>query len=79
MAKEAFEAHARDYGIIVQKYLADNSTAFTGEAFQQHLNNFHQIIRFAGVGAHHHNGHAERAIGTIMSITRAMLIHAALH
>ena len=31
------------------------------------------------MGAHHHNGHAERSIGTIMSITRAMLIHQALH
>ena len=43
------------------------------------MKHFHQIIRFAGVGAHHHNGHAERSIGTIMSITRAMLIHSALH
>ena len=79
LAKEAFEAHSRDYGVVIQKYLTDNSTAFTGEDFRRHLENFHQVIRFAGAGAHHHNGHAERAIGTIMSITRAMLIHSALH
>ena len=43
------------------------------------MQSFHQHIRFAGVGAHHHNGHAERAISTIISISRAMLIHSALH
>ena len=35
--------------------------------------------RFACVGAHHHNGFAKRSIQTIMSISRAMLIHAAIH
>ena len=78
-SKESFEAHARDYGVLIQKYLCDNGTAFTSNDFQKHLQSFHQHIRFAGVGAHHHNGHAERAISTIMSISRAMLIHSALH
>ena len=59
--------------------MSDNGTAFTSNEFLKHLQSFHQHIRFAGVGAHHHIGHAERAIATIMSISRAMLIHSALH
>jgi hypothetical protein len=35
--------------------------------------------RFACVGAHHHNGFAKQSIQTIMSISHAMLIHAAIH
>ena len=38
---------------------------------------FKQTNKFAGVGAHHHNGIAEQSIQTIMS--RAILIHAAIH
>jgi hypothetical protein len=45
----------------------------------QHLNVFQQVTRFAGVGSHHQNGHAERSIQTIMSISRAMMIHSAIH
>ena len=33
----------------------------------------------AAPGGHHSNGIAERNIGTVMSISRAMLHHAALH
>ena len=79
-SKESFETHARDImGVVVQNYLSDNGTSFTSLAFHEHLRSRNQNIRFAGVGAHHHNGHAERAIGTVMSITRAILIHATLH
>ncbi len=38
-----------------------------------------QALRFAGVGAHHQNGNAERAIQTIMSVARTMMLHAAIH
>ena len=44
-----------------------------------HLRQFSQISRFAGVGAHHHNGVAERAIQTIMSIAQTMMLHVAIH
>ena len=37
------------------------------------------MIKFAGVGAHHHNGVAERSIRTIMTIARTMLIHRSIH
>jgi len=78
-SKQAFELHCRDYGVLIQKYISDNGTAFTSLDFTKELSSFNQTIRFAGVGAHHHNGHVERAIGTIMSISRTMLLHAAIH
>jgi hypothetical protein len=78
LSKHAFEEFARDHGVIVQTYLADNSTAFASAEYTSHLATFRQITQFAGVGAHHHNGVAERAIQTIMAMARTMLIHAAI-
>ena len=78
-AKENFEFMCRDYGVTPQKYLADNEASFTSREFEAHLQKFEQTIRFAGVGAHHHNGIAEKAIQDIMSIARTMLLHAAIH
>ena len=74
-----FEAHCRDYGVIPLKYMSDNGSAFTSKDFTEHLSAFQQTSRFAGVGQHHANGHVERQIQTIMSISRAMMIHSALH
>jgi hypothetical protein len=59
--------------------MSDNGTSFTGRDFSEHLSNYHQISRFAGVGAHHHNAIAERSIRTIMSIARTMMLHAGIH
>jgi hypothetical protein len=78
-AKDKFELMCRDHGVIPQSYLSDNGTPFTSAGFADKLRTFAQIIQFAGVGAHHHNGVAERAIQTIMSISRTMLMHAAIH
>lgn len=78
-AKEAYEAMCRDQGVIPQRFLLDNEPGFTSAQFSQHLREFKQIVRFAGAGAHHHNGHAERAIQTIMGISRTMMLHAAIH
>jgi hypothetical protein len=78
-AKESFESICRDYGVVPQKYLSDNGTAFTSANYRHHLMQFAQIQRLAGVGAHHQNSRAERAIQTIMSISRAMLIHSSIH
>jgi len=64
---------------VVLEYLSDNGKSFTSQDFQRHLQSFHQTSRFAGVGAHHHNGVAERSIQTIMSIACTMMLHAALH
>ena len=38
-----------------------------------------QVIRFAGVGSHHQNGHAEVHIGIVMSMARTIMLHAAIH
>ena len=78
-SKVAFEEHCRDHGVVPHKYISDNGTAFTGSSFIAHLKKFTQVTRYAGVGAHHHNGHAERSIQTIMSVARAMLIHSSMH
>jgi len=78
-AKEAFEVMCRDHGVIPQSYLSDNGKAFTSAGFTSHLSQFEQVMKFAGVGAHHHNGNAERAIQTIMSIARTMMLHSAIH
>ena len=79
MAKENFELMCRDHGVIPQSYLSDNAKCFTSKEFAERLSLFEQVARFAGVGAHHHNGNAERSIQTIMSIARTMMLHAAIH
>ena len=78
-SKLSFEDFCRDHGVVASRYLSDNGSAFTSTEYSDHLSTFEQITRFAGVGAHHHNGHAERAIQTIMSISRAMMIHSGMH
>ena len=69
----------RDHGVIPQSYLSDNGKAFTSAGFTAYLSQFKQVMKFAGVGAHHHNGNAERAIQTIMSIARTIMLHSAIH
>jgi hypothetical protein len=69
---------ARDSGVIPQSYLSDNGGCFTSAKFTEHLGTLKQVVKFAGVGAHHHNGHAERAIQMIMSIARTMMLHSAV-
>ena len=78
-SKHRYEEKARDCGVIVQNYLSDNGTAFSSADFAKDLARFRQTTNFAGVGAHHHNGVAERAIQTIMSMARTMMLHAAIH
>jgi hypothetical protein len=79
VAKINFEQICRDHGVIVQQYHSDNGSAFTAKEYSDHLKDFAQITTFAGVGAHHHNGQAERAIQTIISMARTMMLHAAIH
>jgi hypothetical protein len=78
-AKERFEAMSRDYGVIPQTYLSDNGSAFTSHEFASKMKELGQVSKFAGAGAHHHNGVAERNIRTIISIARTMMIHSAMH
>ena len=78
-AKNKFEAQALDYGVIPQSYLSDNGPAFTSNEFERHMKQFAQVSKYAGAGAHHHNGVAERSIRTVISIARTMMMHAAIH
>ena len=52
--KGSFELFCREVGVVPLKYLTDNGAAFTSKSYSQSLENFAQISRFAGVGAHHH-------------------------
>jgi len=76
---KGFEQFASSFGVVIQRYISDNGSALTSSEFATHLEQFHQVSTFASAGAHHHNGIAERNIGTVLSITRAMLHHQALH
>jgi hypothetical protein len=71
-AKDKFEQMCRDHGVVPQSYLSDNG-------FTNMLRQFAQVIRYAGVGAHHHNGVAERAIQMVMNVACMMMLHAAIH
>ena len=77
-AKHKFEREALRHGIPILGYRADNGVYQTA-AFRADLDRLSQSIQFLGVGAHHHNGVAERTIRTISTSARTMLIHAMLH
>ena len=66
-------------GVIVQECLSDNGSSFRNQHFKAHLEQFRQEMRHSAVGAHHSNGIAERQIGVVMSIARAMMHHMAIH
>ena len=78
-AKRKFDTMCRDMGVVPQTFFSDSGTAFTSRAFEEHLQDYRQIIRFAGTSAHHSNNCAERAIRTVVSIARTMMLHAAMH
>ena len=77
-AKHKFESLARSNGIRIAKYHGDNGI-FKDAEWKSHLEKHYQTMDYSGVGAHHANGKAERAIQTIMNAARAMLLHACVH
>jgi hypothetical protein len=77
-AKHQFEREARNCGVPIESYRGDNGVYRTTE-FQKDLYIRGQTMSFSGVGAHHQNGTAEKAIRTISESSRAMMLHAALH
>jgi hypothetical protein len=78
-AKQNFELACRDVGVVPTGYLTDNGSAFTSADYTKHLSIFRQQVKHSGVGAHHHNGNAERSIRTIMELARTMMLHSAIH
>jgi hypothetical protein len=76
--KHAFERFAAEHGVKIRAYRADNAP-FGAKEFIDDLAARGQDITYSGTGAHHQNGVAERAIQTVTSWARAMLLHAVLH
>ena len=77
-SKQIFERDAIGQGIVIQTYQSDNGI-FKAIEFVAEIEKSFQLQKFAGVGAHHHNGIAENAIRTVTEHARAMMLHAALH
>ena len=77
-SKHKFEREAIRNGILIRGYRGDNGVYKTN-LFKQSCQEMNQTLTFSGVGAHHHNGVAERCIRTISTCARALLLHALIH
>ena len=77
VGKACFEREAALHGVKVKHYQTDNGV-FTAQGFVDEIHKNEQRLTFHGVGMHHQNGVAERAIGTIVRRTRTQLLHAQL-
>ncbi len=75
LAKRAFEDHARQMGVCIQHYHADNGV-FASQAWQSSCAAQGQGLTFAGVNAHHQNGIAECQIRELTEMARSMIIFA---
>ncbi|MGH7974178.1 MAG: hypothetical protein ACREBR_01535, partial [bacterium] len=76
-SKRMFERMALSNGVLPKTYHSDNGV-FTATQFRQHLEEFNQGLSLSGVGAHHQNGVAERAIRTVMNRARILMLHASM-
>jgi hypothetical protein len=74
-AKRAFELYARERGIKIRHYHADNGR-FADNAWKNALLEENQSITYCGVNAHWQNGIAERRIRDLKEQSRTMLLHA---
>ena len=74
-AKLAFEAEAKRHGVTIKHYHADNGL-FRSKNFKAALEKAGQTISYAGVGAHHQNGIAEKRIGDLQRRATTLLLHA---
>ena len=74
-AKHAYERVAREHGVKVRGYHADNlrfnDNRFTGDCIRAG-----QRLSFCGVGTHHQNGVVERKIKELSNGARTVLLHA---
>ena len=78
ITKKRFEHNLNNFGHSVEMYLGDNGV-YRSKEFRDDLKARGQTMEFCGVGAHHQNGVAERAIRTVSESARTMMIHAAIH
>ena len=74
-AKRAFERFAKQHGVIIQHYHADNGR-FADNMFINACEQQKQQLTFCGVNAHFQNGIAERSIRDLTESARKQLLHA---
>jgi transposase InsO family protein len=74
-AKQAFETEAKRHGVTIKHYHADNGL-FRTKLFMEDIAKKGQTTSFAGVGAHHQNGIAEKRIGDQQRKATTLLLHA---
>jgi hypothetical protein len=77
-SKWHLECLARQEGITIRKYQADNGI-FASNAFEGECDILKQEYSFSGVGTHHQNGVAERNIKTVKQWAHANMLHFAHH
>ena len=68
---------AQSQGVVIKGYHTDNGI-FNASEFMEDILKKQKNIRFSGAGASHQNGESERAIKTLVTMSRTMLMHAAL-
>jgi hypothetical protein len=78
IGKKKYERITLNSDVYVQTYHADNGI-FATKAFKAQCDYKGQELEFIGVGAHHQNGVAERAIQIVSSLARTMILHMSLH
>ena len=74
-AKKTFETWARDLGVTIKHYHADNGR-FADNAFISHVAKSGQMLSFCGVNAHWQNARAEKRIRDLQDQARVQLLHA---
>ena len=77
-AKRSVDREALGSGVFFKEFHTDNGV-FKSRAFEEALLHDEQFIKKSGVGAKHQNSVAERAIGIVQNMARAMLLHVRLH
>ena len=74
-AKQAFEAAAREVGVTIQHYHANNGR-FADQEFVQAIRRAGQTISYCRVNAHWQNGRAEKRICDLQEGACTAIIHA---
>ena len=74
-SKHSIERQARDAGVEIKSFRADNGI-FKAAEFKTDLELNDQSITFCGMGAHHQNGVAERSIRIFIERARTVILNA---
>ena len=78
IGKQLLEQDARAVGVNIQWYHADNGIFASAEFKKADCELEEQKLTISASNSHHQNGVAERYIGTILRMARAMLVRQAL-